>query len=85
MPNTNLLVEEFHSACASIVHEKSSPALNYAVGYALVGGTLRDPGEIRVQCLYILNNISRWRGDTAKRSREVFKRLSKAASWKAVS
>lgn len=79
---TQLLVEEFHSACASILHERASPALNYAVGYARAGGSMYAPDEIQVQCLYILNNITHWRGPIAKQSRETFKRLSRPATWK---
>lgn len=77
-----LLVEEFHSACQSILHESGSPALNYAVGYARAGLSMTDPREVQVQCLYILNNITHWREPTAKQSRETFKRLAKPASWK---
>lgn len=77
-----LLVEEFHSACQGVLHERASPALNYAVGYARAGLSMTDPHEVQVQCLYILNNITHWRGPTAKRCRETFKRLAKPASWK---
>lgn len=77
----SLQVEEFHSACQSILHESKSPALNYAVGYARAGLSMTDPREVQVQCLYILNNITHWRGTTAKRSRETFKRLAKPAIW----
>lgn len=75
-------VEEFHAACQEIFHERATPALNYAVGYAKAGAWMTDPHEIRVQCLYILNNITHWRGETAKRCRETFKRLAKPESWK---
>lgn len=78
----SLQVEEFHSACQSILHESKSPALNYAVGYARAGLSMTDPHEVQVQCLYILNNITHWRGETAKRCRETFKRLAKSATWK---
>ena len=77
----SLQVEEFHSACASIFHERASTALNYAVGYAYDGLSLTDPHEIRVQCLHILNNITHWRGGTAKGCRETLKRLAKPTSW----
>lgn len=77
-----LLIEEFHSACQSILHESKSPALNYAVGYARAGLSMTDPREVQVQCLYILNNIIHWRGPVARRSRETFKQLAKKATWK---
>lgn len=76
-----LLVEEFHSACQSILHESGSPTLNYAVGYARAGLSMTDPREVQVQCRYILNNITHWRGETAKRCRETFKQLAKPATW----
>lgn len=77
-----LLVEEFHSACQNVVNERTSPALNYAVGYAQAGGAMNDPKEIQVQCLYILNNITHWRGPVAKATRATFKRLAKPQTWK---
>ncbi len=70
-------LERFHSACADVLREaKSSKALNYAVGYASAGMNLSTEREVRVQCLYILNNITHWRGDTAKRARAVFKEFA---------
>lgn len=75
---TNLEVERFHSACADIQREaKHTKALNYAVGYAAAGGSLRDEEAIKVQCLYILNNITHWRGPVAKAARATFKELAK--------
>lgn len=76
------LVEEFHSACQNVVNERISPALNYAVGYAQAGGTMNDPKAIQVQCLYILNNITHWRGPVAKATRGTFKRLAKPQTWR---
>lgn len=76
------LVEEFHSACQNVVNERASPALNYAVGYAQAGGGMNDPHEIQVQCLYILNNITHWRGPVAKTTRATFKRLAEPKGWR---
>jgi hypothetical protein len=76
-----LLVENFHSACQSILHERASPALNYAVGCARAGLSMTDPHEVQVQCRHILSGITHWRGPTAKRCRETFKQLAKPATW----
>ena len=76
------LVTEFHSACSAILRERSAPALNYAVGYASAGLHMTSPAMIEVQCLYILNNITHWRGPIAAETRMTFKRLSKPATWK---
>lgn len=73
---------EFHAACREIVTCRTNPALNYAVGYAEAGLAMSDPHEAQVQCLYILNNITHWRGPIATAARDTFKRLAKPASWK---
>ena len=46
-----------------IVDNAENPALNYAVNYAQYGLSITDPEELRVQCLYVLNNISGWRAN----------------------
>jgi hypothetical protein len=53
--------------------KKSYPtSLNYAVGYCQYA--LGMSGEdLRVQCLYILNNISHWRHEQAKSVRRTLK------------
>lgn len=60
---------------AIIEHSKHSKALNYCVNYAKRGiEMIRDEednpnpiksGAVSVQCLYILNNMTHWRGETA--------------------
>ncbi len=60
-------------ACKKITENSNEPSLNYAVNYALFGMHMVDGEELRVQCLYILNNISRWRGDLAKEVRATLK------------
>lgn len=70
-------LERFHSACNDVVQAAdSSKAVRYAVGYASHGMRISDDESIRVQCLYILNNIAHWRGDTAKRARAIFKEFA---------
>lgn len=77
-------ITEFQAACRAILAESNKPALNYAVGYARAGLEMTDPEEIRVQCLYILNNITGWRGEAAKETRGTFKWLATSAAWKEV-
>jgi hypothetical protein len=78
------LITEFHRSCRDIVAVASNPAVNYAVGYARAGLAMNDPEEIRVQCLYIVGNISGWRGPIAVEARKVFKRLGDRKAWRKV-
>ena len=65
---------EVHDAIRVILSDRASypKALNYAVQYCraalYMGGD-----DLRVQCLYILGNISRWRHEKAKEVRAVLK------------
>lgn len=63
----------FHCACQAIVESANVPALNYAVNYAKAGLKMVDSYEIKVQALYILNNMTHWRGSEAKEVREILK------------
>jgi hypothetical protein len=49
----------------------------YAKAYARAGIQLFDPSDQRTQCLYVLSNLSHWRGDLARQCREALKRLAK--------
>lgn len=80
MTHSNITI--FHRACQRLYDARATPALNYAVAYALCGFGLTDPEAIRVQCFYILNNMQHWRGAVAKECREDFKRISQEGSWK---
>lgn len=71
----------FHSACKAVIDARTSPAVRFAVNYAAAGLGITDPESCRVQCLYILNNITGWRGDVAKATRAEFKRLSDRKAW----
>jgi hypothetical protein len=64
----------FTEACLAIVENRTAKPLNYAVAYAGVGLGM-EPGteEARVQALYILNNMTHWRGDLAKTVRAALK------------
>ena len=65
-----------YEACHAIVANRHEKALNYAVHYAYAGMHMTGT-DARVQALYILNNMSRWRGPTAKLVRESLKAIAK--------
>ena len=45
-----------------VVANKEMKALNYAVNYALAGLDMDENShEFRVQCLYLVGNLSHWR------------------------
>jgi ribosomal protein L1 len=69
---------EVKEAIRKILEDKKAyrTSLNYAVNYC-VAALSQSGHELAVQCLYILNNISRWRNPEAKRVREVLKAFSK--------
>lgn len=69
---------EVHLALGIIFADRKSysTSLNYAVNYVEEGLYMKGE-ELRVQCLYILNNIQRWRHPEAKEVRRVLKEFSK--------
>ncbi len=69
---------EVKEAIQRILEDKKSysTSLNYAINYCQAA--LGQSGhELAVQCLYILNNISRWKNPEARKVREVLKAFSK--------
>lgn len=68
-------LEYFKHACKNIVDNRDAKALNYAVNYAKYGLTITSLDEAKVQALYILNNMTHWRGDIAKETRAILKRI----------
>ena len=60
------------NALAVIVDNREEKSLNYAVNYAKAGMDMAGE-ELKVQCLYVLNNMSRWRGEQGKYVRKVLK------------
>ena len=64
--------QTFVEACMTTVRHCPDP---YAKSYANAGIGLTTKEEIQCQCLYILNNMSHWRGPIAKQCRETFKRI----------
>lgn len=68
--------QEVKEALRCIMDNRTVKALNYAVNYAKEG--LLQTGEtLRVQCLYVLENMKAWRGEDAKRVRETLKTFTK--------
>lgn len=70
--------QQVHDAISKILADRKSysTSLNYAVEYCKVG--LSQTGhDLKVQCLYILNNISHWRHLDAKEVRTILKSFSK--------
>ena len=68
-------MEKFKQACKNIVDNRNAKALNYAVGYAVHGLTIKDEYEMKYQVPYILSNITHWRGDLAKETRTLLKEI----------
>ena len=68
----------FHECCQAIVNNREAKALNYAVGYAKAGLAMAEGSHAaKVQALYVLNNITHWRGDLAKKVRTALKEYTK--------
>jgi hypothetical protein len=66
----------YDEACKEIVKNREVKALNYAVNYAKAGiGMVGE--ERRVQAIYILSNMSGWRGDVAKEVRAALNEVLK--------
>lgn len=60
----------FNGCCRAVLADCKDP---YAKAYAEAGLDMTDAHEIKVQALYVLSNISRWRGDLAKAVRTELK------------
>ncbi len=63
-------------AFQAIVDHADEPSLNYAVEYAKYG-LICPQEEVRIQALYTVGNISRWRGELAKEVRAALKEATK--------
>ena len=70
-------ISYFHQACRNIVDHQTEKSLNWAVNYAKHGLTVTDKHEAQVQAMYIVGNISRWRGPIAKETRSILKNVIK--------
>lgn len=61
-----------HSNLQEIIDNRNVKALNYAVDYAAHG--LRTTGyDLKSQCVYVLCNMTHWRGEQATRIRQNLK------------
>jgi hypothetical protein len=67
---------EVYNAFRAIINSSYEKSLNWAVDYARAGLNMKDE-ELKVQCLYVLNNITHWRGTVAKESRDLLKKFAK--------
>jgi hypothetical protein len=70
--------KQVHEAIKVILSDKKSypTSLNYAVNYCLLSREMHGEA-LRVQCLYILNNITHWRHSEAKAVRQTLKNFTK--------
>lgn len=67
----------YSEACRAIINARGNEAVNWAVNYAKAGLAYAENSDAaRVQSLYILNNITSWRGDVAKEARAALKRTA---------
>ena len=64
--------DEVRQGMYEITKHSHVKALNYAINYANMGRYM-EGHELYVQVLYVLGNMSRWRGDVAKNIRRVLK------------
>ena len=71
-------INYFKQACKNIIGNKQAKAVNYAVNYARMGLTLTDIESARTQALYILSNITYWRGSIASETRSILKNFLEA-------
>jgi hypothetical protein len=71
-------MDEVKKAIVVILKDEKSycTSLNYAVAYCSHAMRITDPHEMKVQILYILNNISHWRHPEAKNVRMVLKKFA---------
>lgn len=66
-----------YDALRKIVDNSNQPSLNWAINYAKAGLAMPEGEALRVQVLYVLNNITHWRGEGAKEVRTTLKAYAK--------
>ena len=64
---------EVFNSFRMIIENANEKSLNWAVNYARHGLTITDKSELRTQVLYVLNNMTRWRGPLASEVRAILK------------
>ncbi len=70
---------QVHQAILTILSDtdKYSTSLNYAVNYCLAARGMSGE-ELRIQCLYILNNIVYWRHSKAREVRKLLRQFTRS-------
>lgn len=68
------MVMSFAEVCKIVFEECNNP---YAKTYAKAGLRMTDPYEVKVQALYILSNLTYWRGARAKEIKAVLTEYTK--------
>lgn len=63
-------IGQFREACRMVLRKCPD---EYAKSYASAGLTLVSLTEVKAQSLYILSNMTKWRGEDAAVCRQVFK------------
>lgn len=78
-PSMQERMSKVRNAIRKILADTASypKSLNYAVEYCRYALHITDPHEMKVQCLYILGNITRWRHEDSKEVREILKKFTK--------
>lgn len=74
--NTVVTDNEVKEALTTIIVNSHQKAVNWAVNYAKAGLSMTGD-ELRTQCLYVLNNITYWRGEEATAVRNTLKAFTK--------
>ena len=73
--------DKLKTCCENIITNSTQKSLNWAVNYAKQGLALINESVslrvLHIQALYILNNISYWRGDVAAQTRSDLKAFIK--------
>jgi hypothetical protein len=81
---TDIAILPLRECFEAIIANKDAPALNYCVNYAQFAFDLvrfnADKKHIRTQILYVLNNMTHWRGNLAKQVRASLKHHKKELS-----
>jgi predicted secreted hydrolase len=65
--------DQVYRALGLIVENQKEKSLNWCVDYAKYGLTIDDDHELKTQCLYVLNNMTHWRGPVAFQVRSTLK------------
>lgn len=71
----------FNEACQRVIRAakqaKPDSLIQFAASYAKAGVSMTDREAIRVQSLYILNNLSGWKGEEARKVKATLNQFAK--------